>query len=34
MQFSASDTPEQITARLYDTLKGMLDQNASPAARR
>ncbi|MGA7521170.1 MAG: AMP-binding protein [Acidobacteriaceae bacterium] len=32
IQFSPSDTPEQITERLYETLKGMLNQNGSSAA--
>ncbi|MGA8529806.1 MAG: AMP-binding protein [Acidobacteriaceae bacterium] len=32
MQFSPSDTPEQITERLYDTLKSMLDLKGSAAA--
>ncbi|HEY1808949.1 MAG TPA: AMP-binding protein [Acidobacteriaceae bacterium] len=32
MRFSPSDTPEQITQRLYDTLNGMLDPNGSLAA--
>jgi len=34
IQFSPSDSPEQITDRLYETLKGMLDQNRSAAAPR
>jgi long-chain acyl-CoA synthetase len=31
LQFSPSDTPEQITERLYDTLKGMLNQEDASA---
>ncbi|MGC2496451.1 MAG: hypothetical protein WA374_01835, partial [Acidobacteriaceae bacterium] len=32
IQFSPSDTPEQITERLYETLKSMLNQNGSVAS--
>ncbi len=32
IQFSASDSPEQITARLYETLKSMLDEKGRAAA--